>query len=83
MKEFLFLNEFQSAAACGLKSILQCCNGIVPETNDLITLLHYCELVVHGFPKLTTTHPREAVIIIEGILTERMIFYKQLESLTH
>lgn len=85
MQSHLLLQQFEKAAACGLKSILECCNFIVPETDDLIKLADYCELVVEGFPKLNfiSMPLQEAVIVIEGILIERQAFYKQLENLTH
>jgi len=85
MQRHLVLQQLEEAATCGLKSILNCCNGIVPETDDLIKLANYCEQLVEGFPKLNITSMplQETVIVIEGILIERQAFYKQLENLTH
>ncbi|TAJ47426.1 MAG: hypothetical protein EPO58_16135 [Chitinophagaceae bacterium] len=84
-RKYLLLQQFEAASICGLKSILQCCNGAVPETDDLIKLADYCEQLVEGFPKLNLTSMpiQETVIVIEGILIERQAFYKQLENLTH
>lgn len=85
MQKYLLLQQLEEAVTCGLKSILQCCNGIVPETDDLIKLADYSEQLVEGFPKLNLTSMslQETVIVIEGILIERQAFYKQLENLTH
>lgn len=84
-REYLLLQQFEAAAICGLKSILQCCNGAVPETDDLIKLTDFCEQVVEDFPKLNfASMPiQETVTVIQGILIERLAFYQQLENLTH
>lgn len=85
MQKYLLLQQFEDAAICGLKTILQSCNFILPETDDLFKLADYCEQLVEGFPKLNLRSMplHEAVIVIEGILVERQAFYKQLENLTH
>lgn len=85
MQHYLSLQQVEEAAICGLKTILQCCNGIVPKINDFAKLLDYCEQAVEGFPMLNVTSMplQETVVVIEGILTERQAFYTQLQNLTH
>lgn len=84
-REYLLLQQFEDAAICGLKTILQSCNLVVPETSDFAKLVYYCRQSVNGLPDLNTSSMtlQEKVIVIEGILTERQAFYTQLQNLTH